>query len=117
LASPQHHPFWSFLLHRLRSEKIVRPGRWEEVLDITGPGFIQQCVEIWAGGNISGVPFSTKDGFTPLILLDHCDLVVWTRRAVCPYHASQFTYERFQKAKYPKAYAAHHWFGSWIEGR
>ncbi|WP_353566093.1 hypothetical protein [Haloferula sargassicola] len=114
-GSPAGHPFWDFHLGRLReSVPPQRPDNPWDVLQLTGYKALASALHEWLQGNYLARELSRPDGFVAGWLFEHCDLVLWSREAVHPYHVGELAFEDFRRENFPNAYAAHHWQGEWF---
>jgi mannosyltransferase OCH1-like enzyme len=115
IASPQGHPFWDLMLHRIKATvKPERPANHVDVIPLTGPVALREGIYAWTANNMNGAEIKDGTDHTVGWLYDHADMVGWSSETVYPYYVSERDKIRFKAENYPHAFAAHHWGLSWV---
>ncbi len=116
IASPSGHPFWEVLLEKVAWESDGRiPTKPGDIVSTTGPRAFQKAVNYWCQGKTRRrfADPAAPDKEMGLLIIDAA-VVTYHRDIFYPYYHKEHRAEQFSPERYPSAWAAHHWGGSWI---
>lgn len=112
LAAPPGHPFAECLVKHLMNLPAVSPGYKPDVVGLTGPGYMVKALNQYTAETLGKSSQAVK---RPLGW-HHRELKLFAfdGRILYPYAYGQMTHHQFDWARFPEAYAAHHYLGTWL---
>lgn len=114
LASEPNGKFITFLtqtLHSLISNKNLNPKGFDSILSTSGPRFFEKIVKMWTLDSQFSPVFNSYGDHIGNQCGEIRALYEWV---IYPYFPYLGTY-KYNKIKNAKAYAVHHWGGTWIK--
>jgi hypothetical protein len=116
MASPEGHPFWDVLLEKMAWElECGIPKTPSSIVSTTGTKAFQKAMNYWNQGKAAQVfrdPAWTEKEMGRIF--KDASIARHTREIFYPYYHKEHRADKFTPEMYPRAWAAHHWGGSWI---
>lgn len=113
MFSPTNHPIPRLLLEQFShslSCPIGMDGNWHSVVNRTGPEALQRALNFWVGHWVGEVLY---DGGAGVGVIYPGRVVALWREVTYPYSYIDHDSRDFSAVRYPRAFMAHHWSGTW----